>query len=136
VAEDKRLHPLLGFTRHFDRILAGAHEVAQRLIAFVGHVDRAEFAGAVETRQRHRVPAIGLHTVARPFRGHRGTHHRAVLAQRPEVAEDREATGASFVHDVQRAPGRAQGTQHLIERLELTPDGSILPDLPESAALG
>ena len=51
-----------------DRRLAGAHQIAHRLMGFVGRPDLGQFAGTEQTRQLHRIAAVRLHPLARPAR--------------------------------------------------------------------
>lgn len=61
--------------------LAGAHQVAHRLVRFVGYPDRGQLARAMQTRQAHRIAPVSLHPIAWALGNKRRRHHLALMPQ-------------------------------------------------------
>ena len=68
--QQKRLQSILRLRAHADRIFARAHEIAHRFVGGIGHIDRAQFARAMQPRQHLTVPPIGFHAIPAPLGNH------------------------------------------------------------------
>ena len=112
-----------------------AHEIAHRFVGVVRHVDRSQFAGAMQPREHLTVPPIRFHAIAAPLRNHRRTHHDAVFAAARQVPIDAEPARAGFIHKVQAPARRAQRAHDLVERLEIARDHAVVADLALAVAL-
>ena len=96
---------------------ARPHHVADRLVLLVGHPYRGEFARAQQPCQRHRVPPIRLHPVARPARRHRRRDDHAIDPEPPELAIDAVPARACLVAEPQHDPRTRQARDQPPDRL-------------------
>jgi hypothetical protein len=103
--------------------------IAHRFIRVVGHVDRAQFAGAMQPREHEAIPPVRFHPIAAPFRHHGGAHDHAVFPALGQVPIDAEAAGAGLVDEVELAVRRAERAHDLVERLEIARDHAVVADL-------
>ena len=60
---------------------AGPHKIAHRLMRRVGRPHTLQFAGPVQSRQRHRVAPVRLDPLAQPFRDQGRRDHQAIVAE-------------------------------------------------------
>lgn len=134
--QQKHLQPVPGLRRDDDRIFTGAHEVPHRFIGRVGNVDRAQLAGAMAPGERHAIAPVGLHAVAAALGNHRRTDHDASPAGGWQVSMDPDAARAGLEHEVEDPVRRAQRAHRFVERLEVSRDGALVPNLALAAALG
>ena len=67
----------------------------------VGNPHRRQLAGAQQTGQSLRIPAVGLHPLARPARDQRGRNHHARVPQRQDLPIQAIAGRTRLVADVQ-----------------------------------
>ena len=133
--QEKRLQSVLRLRAHPHGVFARAHEIAHRFIRVVWHIDRPQFAGTMQPRQRHAVPPIGLHTIAAAFGHHRRTYDDARLAAVGQIAVDAEAAGARLVHEMQPTIRRPQRAHDLVERFEIARDHPIMAHFAVAVAL-
>jgi hypothetical protein len=80
-----------------DSILARAHQIAHRFIRVIGHIDRPQFAGAMQPGERETSAPVRFHPIAAPFRYHRRTHDHAGFPPLRQVPIDSEAARPGLV---------------------------------------
>ena len=83
-----------------DRIGSRPAQVANGLIGRFRNVDGFQLPGSEQSRQFHRIAAVGLYPVPSAFRSHRGGHHKARHSELAHPTRDDESTGACFVADL------------------------------------
>ena len=120
---------------HAHRVFTRADQISHRFVRVVGHIDRAELAGAMKPREREAVAAIGLHPIPAPLRGHRRTDDDALLAVLGQMSVDAEAARPGFVHEVQRSIRGSQRSYHFVERLEIARDHAVVADFALALAV-
>jgi hypothetical protein len=86
------------------RRLAGADEIAHRLMSHVGRPHSRQFTGAIQPRQRDPIPPVRLDPLARPFRNQSWGDHHAVVTKRLDLA----------IKPVSRRPGLKADMQPVI----------------------
>jgi hypothetical protein len=109
-------------------VFARAHEVPHRFVRLIGDVNRAQFASAMQAREHLTVAAIGFHPIPAALRDYRWTHDHAVFAAARQMPMNAEPARARFVYEVQATVGRAERAHHLVERLEIARDDSVVAD--------
>jgi hypothetical protein len=75
VAQQQRLQPVARLALHRYRIFARAHQIAQRLVGRLGHVDRRQLSRAGQARELDRVARVGLDALAGLLRRQRRRNH-------------------------------------------------------------
>jgi hypothetical protein len=87
---------------------AHPHQLAHRLMGFVGHPDLDQVTGAQVLRQRHRIAAVVLHPIT-GFAGNQGwSHHVAAVPETAQATLHHVATRARLVGKVQLGAGGGQ----------------------------
>ena len=81
--------------------LAGAHEIAQRLVSLVGHPNGRQLPAAQEAGELERVPAVRLDAIAGAHRHEGRSDHGAVDAHRGELAIEYVAARARLIADAE-----------------------------------
>jgi hypothetical protein len=95
------------------RRLAGADEIAHRLVNRVRHPHPGQLASPMQPRQRRRIPPVGLDPLSWPLRDQRWSDHQAGMPQSLDLP-------------IQPVPGRPR----LIAEMQLTIPAGLLADQP------
>ena len=122
-----------------DRIGSRPAQVANGFIGRFRNVDTFEFAGTEQSSKFHRVTTVGLYSLARTPRCHRGSYHNAGHSELTQPTRNDESAWACFIADLHARICSVRFTksrQQLLESVKIIADGSIEAHFPVSAALG
>jgi hypothetical protein len=118
VPQQKHFQLLAGAMLGRTHLVAGAQEVAQRLILRLGHMDAGEFARAQQPGQLIGIAPVRLDPVARRPRHARGTDDEALVPQPAQKARERKPARPGLVTEAQRRVGM-RGLQLLDQALHV-----------------
>ena len=79
MTQEKTRELLTGLAQTADRRQTRAHEIADRLMSWIGNPDRRQFARPMQLAQADRVPAVGLDPIPRFARDQRWSHDDALM---------------------------------------------------------
>jgi hypothetical protein len=97
LAQQEGLQAVLGGLEIANRILAGAGQVADRLVLDLGDIDRREIPGAHQPGALHRVASVGLDAVTWFLRDERWGDHPADEVLLGEIAVEPRPTGTGLI---------------------------------------
>jgi len=120
------------------RIGSRPAEIANGLIARFGNVDGFQLAGTEQSSQFQCVTAVGLYSLARTPRCHRGSHHHAGHAELAQPPRNNASTRACLVADLQARICSVRFTksrQQLFNSVKIVANGPIEPHFPVSTSL-
>jgi len=109
-----------------------AHQIPHRLVALIGHVDRAQLPGAGEPREFDGIAPISLDALARLLRRERGRDHPTLVTLRLQPTVNHEAAGAGFVHEDEFPSGGDELAHGTGQRQQIAADPSIVTHLASS----
>ena len=124
LAEQELAQPVPGAEQIGLGVIASPHQIAQGFVGHLGDPHRGEIARAQQAGQRHRVPVVRLHPIARPAGDQRGRHHHTLHAQGGELAVQRVARGPGLVGRHQ-AGGAPQPPDQFAHRAGIVGDGAV-----------
>jgi len=113
---------LAGLTKGAHRRLAGADEIADRLMGLIGHPDRRQFTGAVQSGKVDRIAAVRFDPIARFAGDQRRRNHGTFVAHCTRPSRRGEK-------------GRTRIAQWRARSLRLARQGTIRPRLLTYAPL-
>jgi hypothetical protein len=119
-----------------DRVLARPHQIPHRFIVGGGDVDRGEFTGTMQPGQRIAIAPVGLDPIAAALGHARGIDYHTILALGRQVPVNPEPAGARLVHEAQPPRWSAQRLDDLRQRLQISRDPAVVPDLALAPLLG
>ena len=123
--QQERFEPLLGPGQIIDRIRTGASQVADRLVDFVGHIDRGQLARAQQPRNQLGVAPVSLLPLTARHGHLRGGHNDAVDFHFPQLPVKHEPGRAGLVGEVQFGSIGAKFGQRTFHRVPVGTDGSV-----------
>jgi hypothetical protein len=97
--------------------LAAAHQIPQRLLRCVGHMDDRQLARPEQPHELARIAAVGLDPLARPPRGQRWRHHRTPRPQADHAAIEVVARHARLVAHADLVPLGLEPPDQAAQRL-------------------
>ena len=109
----------------FDRTQARAHQIADRLVGLVGHMDKGEFARAVEPRQRQGVAPVGLDPVAALLGYQRGRDQFADNLLPAQMPRQPEPGRPGLVDVAHLRPARGELLVETVHRVRMGRDGAV-----------
>jgi Resolvase, N terminal domain len=136
VPEQKALQMLAIFFDHLHGRDAGAHQIANRLMSFVGHPDQRQVAGAVQPGQFQSIVAVILDANALLGWGMRRRDDGALVPQPGELALKAISAGTSLVAEIQLAVVAGELLDQLQHGCRLVGDLAIVANLALAAVLG
>src|SRR5262249_33653037 len=111
LAQEQRLHLLIGTQPRGQYILAGARKITQRLVPLIRHNYRHEIAGTRFACQQQRIAPIGFDALLNRTTGNaRRGHHLAAVPLRIQTTRQSVAARAGFI-DHQGTARAADTTQ-------------------------
>ena len=117
------------------RRLAGADQIANRLMHLVRHPDAGQFAGSMQPRQRDRVPPVRLDPLTRPLRDQSRRNHHAVVAKRLDLPVQPISRRPGLEADMQPVVSLRQLLDRPLDRRRPVLDLAEEPDFPARARL-
>jgi hypothetical protein len=94
------------------------NQVTHRLVRCIRNPYRRQFAGAMQFRQRQRIPSVSLHPLACLERNQRGRDDDAVIPQPAQQSIQTIAAGTSLIAEVQVMPTTRQPFNHLSQHID------------------
>ena len=67
--------------------LASADQIAHSLMRRIRHPHSRQLTGSMQSRQRHRIPPVGLDPLTQPLRDQRWRNHQAGVPKRLDLAQ-------------------------------------------------
>jgi hypothetical protein len=113
-----------------------SHQIAHRLVSFIGNPDGRQLTGSMPLGEIDRVPPVGLDAIAWPARDQRRCDDHAAVAGRRQLPLDAVAARPRLVTEAQLAPGARQLVGQLAQGFRRVGDLPVLADLTSLVARG
>jgi hypothetical protein len=136
MTQEKTRELLTGLAQTADRRQTRAHEIADRLMSWIGNPDRRQFARPMQLAQADRVPAVGLDPIPRFARDQRWSHDDALMPGEGQLALNPIAARSGFIAEPKRAPDARQLRRQSLHSRRRVRDLAILTHITPHARLG